>query len=361
MENNFIPGLKLAELFFEDVVKEIINTYFPKLRYTAALIGPSSEVLEYDDVVSSDHHWGLRLQLFLSGKDHKQYSKELNEIFRKKLPYEYKGYSTHWSEPDPEDNNTQMPEKIQNGEVNHRIDITTTKHYLKKLLDITSLKLTEKDWLLLPDQALLEFTSGKIFFDNLGELKVARKTLNYFPDNVWKYKILSEWEHIDQEKAFAGRTGEVGDEMGSKIEASRLIRYIMKLALILNKQYVPYEKWFGTAFSKLSIAAELEPILLQILNEQDWKKRDVLLCEAYILLVKEQNKLKITPEISIKPVPYFHRNQIVVDTKYIMEELSKQIKPPLNKLKLLGTVDQLLLISGGLTTETAKKAKQFYH
>jgi len=63
---DFIPGLRLSELFYSEAAKPILDTFFPELSYSAALLGWGSEVLGYDDVQSSDHHWGPRFLLFLS-------------------------------------------------------------------------------------------------------------------------------------------------------------------------------------------------------------------------------------------------------------------------------------------------------
>lgn len=360
MVSEFIPGLKLSEMFFNEVVKKIIESEYPHLRYTAALIGSGSEVLGLDDIVSSDHHWGLRLYLFIDSKSYDVHYDSLIKLLRTKLPYEFKGHSSHWSFLDPNDSGNQFPQFINGGEVNHRIEIFTINKFLKKQLNLENTDLTDMDWLLLPEQKLLELTSGKIFYDTLGELLEVRNNFAYFPENVWKYKLLSEWEHIVQEIAFAGRTGEVGDEIGSKLESSRLIRYIMKLAFLLSRRYVPYEKWFGTVFSQLKIAEKLEPLLLAIFNEEDWKQRDKLLCEAYMFLVEEQNKLELTPEILVEPVPFFNRDMTIIDVHKVMKELKKSIVPPLDKIPPFGSVDQLLEVGGGLEAEFATKARIFY-
>ena len=360
MVSEFIPGLKLSEMFFQEIVKEIIEVEYPSLKYTAALIGPGSEVVGFDDIVSSDHHWGLRLYLFIDSESYNVHYDSLIKLFRTKLPYEFRGHSTHWSLPDSNDSGNQFPQFIKEGEVNHRIEIFTVNKYLKKQLNLENADLTDIDWLLLPEQKLLEFTSGKIFFDSLGELLEVRNKFAYLPENVWKYKLLSEWEHIAREIAFAGRTGEVEDEIGSKIESSRLIRYIMRLAFLLSKRYAPYTKWFGTVFSQLKIAEKLEPLLLAVFKEEDWKQRDKLLCKSYIFLVEEQNKLELTPEILVEPIYFFSRNMTIIDVQKVMEELKKTIKPPLDKISPIGSVDQLLEVGGGLGSEFAEKARRFY-
>ena len=54
----FIPGLELAKLFFHEAVEPVLDSDFPALKYSAALIGPGSEVLGFDTSMSRDHHWG---------------------------------------------------------------------------------------------------------------------------------------------------------------------------------------------------------------------------------------------------------------------------------------------------------------
>ena len=58
----FLPGLQLSELFYREAVKPILEAAFPQVVYSAALIGPGSEVLGYDTAQSMDHHWGPKVQ-----------------------------------------------------------------------------------------------------------------------------------------------------------------------------------------------------------------------------------------------------------------------------------------------------------
>ena len=61
----FIPGLQLSELFYNEVIKGLIDKKFPNLKYSSALIGHGSEVLGFDTPRSTDHHWGPRVMIFL--------------------------------------------------------------------------------------------------------------------------------------------------------------------------------------------------------------------------------------------------------------------------------------------------------
>ena len=62
MALTFVPGLELARQFYAEVVRPLLEQGAPGLRYSAALLGPGSEVLGFDSARSTDHDWGPRLQ-----------------------------------------------------------------------------------------------------------------------------------------------------------------------------------------------------------------------------------------------------------------------------------------------------------
>ena len=80
--------------------------------------------------------------------------------------------------------------------------------------------LTAVDWLLMPQQKLLEVTAGRVFHDGLGELEPVRAKLAYYPPDVWRYLLAAQWQRISQQEAFVGRAGEVGDDAGSALVAA---------------------------------------------------------------------------------------------------------------------------------------------
>jgi hypothetical protein len=44
----FVSGLELAQAYFTEVVRPLLDVAFPRLPYAAALLGWGSEVLGYD-------------------------------------------------------------------------------------------------------------------------------------------------------------------------------------------------------------------------------------------------------------------------------------------------------------------------
>ena len=135
--------------------------------------------------------------------------------------------------------------------------------------------LTPADWLTFPQQKLRTITGGAVYHSGLGELDALRDRLRYYPRDVWLYLMAAGWTRISQEEAFIGRTGDVGDELGSRVIAARLIRDLMMLCFLIERVYAPYSKWFGTGFSKLACAPTLTPIFQRVLSAETWREREV--------------------------------------------------------------------------------------
>jgi hypothetical protein len=87
----FIPGLELSCLFYWEAVRPLLDQHYPGMPYTAALIGPGSEVLGFDTEISTDHHWFPNVLIFLRDQDDKL-AEPVHEILRWNLPLSFKGF-----------------------------------------------------------------------------------------------------------------------------------------------------------------------------------------------------------------------------------------------------------------------------
>src|SRR4030042_500930 len=146
----FIPGLILAEGFYHDEVKPILDAVFPELKYSAALIGSGSEVLGFDTEMSVDHHWGPRVMLFLKPGDYTIKKDKIRTALSRKLRPVYRGYPTNFSEPDPQDNGTQIMRPGIAGSINHRVETFTIAGFFADYLGIDiDRELEPIDWLTL--------------------------------------------------------------------------------------------------------------------------------------------------------------------------------------------------------------------
>src|SRR5687767_13458756 len=163
---DFIQGLELSRLFFEEAVRPILEADFPHLRYSAALLGTGSEVLGFDTEMSADHGWRPRVDLFFEEDDHERERDAVRETLRRKLPHSFRGYPTSFTEPDPNDNGVQHLEEREGGPVNHKVEMMTPRRFLLGYIafDIRS-EIEPADWLTFPEQKLRTIKAGKVFHD----------------------------------------------------------------------------------------------------------------------------------------------------------------------------------------------------
>jgi uncharacterized protein DUF4037 len=167
--------------------------------------------------------------------------------------------------------------------------------------------LESADWLVVPQQKLLEVTAGRVYYDGLGELGKARAKLAYYLRDAWLYLLAAQWRRVGQQEAFLGRTGEAGDELGSRLIAAALVCDLMGLCFLMGRRYAPYAKWFGTAFSGLRCAPRLGPVLEAVLRAGSWEKREGRLSEAYAIVAGMHHALGLTPPLGTGVSRYHDR------------------------------------------------------
>jgi hypothetical protein len=338
--HEFLPGLDLSEAFYEEAVKPIIDKHFPELVYSAARIGQGSDVLGYDTAQSMDHGWGPQLQIFLKDSDYGSLKEEIDEVLRQNLPYEIRGFPTNFGN---HDDGTIGMEMITSGPVNHGVTINTVAAFFIEYLGFNPTEdLRIVDWLVLPQQMLRSIGNGRVFHDDLKKLKPIVTKLEYYPHDLWLYLLSNQWRRVWQEEPFMGRCGQVGDELGSRIIATRLIRDMMRLCFLMERQYAPYIKWFGTAFSKLKSAEILTPLFMQIMDVSTWRKRQEHLSKAYEHMANMHNELEITDSLTTKVSQFHNRPFMVIHGDKFADAIHAKIKDEEVKQlpKFLGGIDQ---------------------
>jgi hypothetical protein len=307
MTRQFQPGAKLCEQFYWDCVRPILDTAFPGLPHAAGLIDSGSEVLGFDDATSTDHHWGPRVMLFLHAGEHRQFAPAVIEALAHQLPYEFEGYSTNFTPPDPDDNGTQFLERVTQRPINHRVTCQTLPGFWADYLNFDlEQPLEPADWLSFSEQRLRTLTVGPVYHDAIG-LNAVRARFHYYPRDVWLYLLAAGWARIGQEEHLMGRAGLAGDEIGSALIGGRLVRDIMRLCFLMERTYAPYPKWFGTAFKQSACGPALEPILWGALQAGDWQQREMFLVQAYERLAAMHNALGLTAPLPEQARQFFGR------------------------------------------------------
>jgi hypothetical protein len=296
----------LAERFYRDAIRPVLDRAFPGLLHSAALIGTGSEVLGFDTPVSCDHHWGPRAIVFLADADHARHAAAVREALRHSLPRSCLGWPTSFGDADGV--GVRKLTVAADGPVEHMVEVDTVRGWLRGYLGIDlgadlAGPVAPADWLLCPSQLLRSVTAGAVFHDELG-LAAVRARLAWYPDDLWRYLLAASWQRIGEEEHLVGRAGQVGDELGAAVIAARLVRDLMRLCFLLARDHAPYPKWYGTAFARLAIAPVLGPILGRALAAQHWIDRDQALGQAYAIVAAAQNAVGLTEPLPAESEPF---------------------------------------------------------
>lgn len=333
--------LELTRNFYFECVLKLMEKYFPELakKHSAALIGWGSEVLENDDELSKFYGWGPKPKIFLSNKDYLESGKKLLEIFENELPLFYKNHPVRFKI----DLNDGLPKVTDQKDGFLLISISTIEHLNKFYLGELSTPCSDFEWLLIPEQKLLELTSGEVFYDGLGTLNNFRTNLKYYPINVWKYKLTYQWTTLIWQLDLIGLCKKRGDILSARLCINETIKRIINLVFLLNKTYKPgYIKWVHRQFYKLSdlsheIGSEIEKILTE-------KECDIALAninQIIELLIEYQIDENIISRINYKESQSVSRGFSIFNLDAIVKEIKKSINGELSKISFpVGSVDQ---------------------
>ncbi len=336
--SGFVKGGELCEGFFHDCAKPILDAEFPNLRYSAALIGYGSDVLGYDDSISTDHMWGPRFYLFVGEISLKP---QILDALSSKLPYLYRGFSVNFDEPDLADNGVRHPKPISSGRVSPLIFIETFDDFLESQLgthDFGSLKAV--DFLGFSEHRLLSLVSGRFFVDYIACEK-RLEAIRFYPDCVKRYLLASLWEQLASEQAFMRRASDVGDDLGSRIICARTVERLMRLAFLYRERYAPYAKWLGTAFSRLNPSEKLVRTLETALSTADASLREDSIIAAELALLELHNASGLTSQIPLESGDYYGRKIRTVHPERVSESLEATLRgTELEGLPLVGSFSE---------------------
>ncbi|WP_432570689.1 DUF4037 domain-containing protein [Kineococcus sp. SYSU DK005] len=265
------PGAELARRYHHDVVAPLLRAALPALPHAAARLGSGSDVLGLDDATSTDHDFGLRLTLLVDADR----AAQVDALLERELPQHFAGhpvrFATTW---DPH--------------VRHRVEVATVEDFAASRLGLEVTRHWEpEDWLALSGQAVLEVLAGPVFTDTDHRLGALRDRLRWYPHDLWRHLVACCWRRLGQELPFVGRTGQRGDELGSRVITARLVDAAVDLGFLLDRTWPPYPKWRGTVFATLPCAVAA-PALQAALAAGDWRARQEHLCTALELLLHHQ-------------------------------------------------------------------------
>jgi hypothetical protein len=311
---DFVPGQVLCAAFHAEVVAPLLSG----IPHAAALWGTGSDVLGYDTAQSTDHGWGPHVQVFVADVP------AARAILDDGLPSTFRGWPVRYGWD-------AVP-------VQHHVRVATLAEWLHGHLGADPRAgMTTLDWLTIPQQVLLE-VAGPVFADPDGELRRVQGLLAAFPPQVRLWLLGCQWDRVGEEEAFVGRAAQVGDELGARIVATRLVRELMRVGFLLADAYWPYTKWFGTAFGRLPIAAELGPVFTEALTA-----REGALVAAVEATARAHNASGLTAPVDPSARPFHTRPFRVLGAGRFADACRAAVTDPaLAGLPPIGSVDQVV-------------------
>lgn len=329
----FVSGTDLSGAFYTEVVRPLLADR----PHAAGLLGWGSDVLGYDTERSTDHGWGPRLVVFLEGDGAVD---GVDALLADGLPEQFRGWPVRFGWDD-------IP-------VSHHVEVTTLPRWLEGHLGVDATRgMTLLDWLLTPQQQLLGVVAGAVYADGSGALRELRRSLAWYPEQVWRWLVSCQWHRLGEEEAFVARTAEVGDERGSAVSAARIARDIMRLALLLDRRYAPYQKWLGSAFAAIACSDDLPSRLAEALHASDAPRREAALAGAYTAIARRHNATGLTDPLPTTTRPFHSRPAAVLMAAHFGEACAATVTDPiLIRLPLIGAVDQVVDSTQVLSTPT---------
>lgn len=319
-------GGDLSQRFFERTARPIIDNVLSGAGYVAGRLGSGSDVLGLDDRRSRDHDFGCRLTVLVDD-EHRSMLDALGGELEARLPEDVNGWPTRFA-------------TTWDGAIGHRVDVHTVNDFTATRLgfDLRS-PLGAAQWLCLTGQSVLEVTAGPVFHDSTRSYANVCRTLRWYPDDLWHHVLAAGWSRLGRELPLVGRTGEVDDEAGSRIIASRLCRDIGHLAFLVERTWMPYPKWQGTVLRRLPSGPALAAALVAVQASTGWTMRQRRLEEAIEILVERHRATGFDLPAPVVH-PFFDRPFLTVGEQIPLFFMDRVADEGVRALPPIGSIEQ---------------------
>lgn len=226
-----MKGLELSKQYYEEYGREMLRESFGEYEHLIAvgLVGSGSDCYGYDDEISHDHDFEPGFCLFLPDEtviDNKVFF-NLERAYSK-LPNEFNGFKRSRVKP---------VGGSRNG-------VFRTSDFYNKKIGSPDGKLTNEQWLTVPDFALAEATNGEIFRDDSGEFTEIRNRLKEMPRDVKLKKLAGNLLIMAQSGQYNyPRILKREETAAAQLALFEFSEAAIKSFFLLNNKYMPYYKW----------------------------------------------------------------------------------------------------------------------
>lgn len=268
-------GLEIAKDFFLNWGMPYLEKEFSDLvgRIAAGRF-EGSDVIGGDDWISRDHNWGPQFSLFLSAEDYNKHAEELSEKMNRSAPAKWNGY---WVD----------------GAGDKNVLVENIPHWIEENIGFASLPQSDRDWGIIVrdrrfggsvearESALYFFKHGALWLDNNEEFAQWRKALESYPEPAWFARLGEECFRLWQygEYNFIQRIAKRGDPIAISMCLGEFAEGVMRIMLLLERDYTPYWKWLTHEFRRLERASQYVPLLESLLSSADVAEQSDLVAQ----------------------------------------------------------------------------------
>lgn len=236
-----MPSVSILEesrAFFQEVVEPLLIAHYPDetAEMAAGFFGYGSEVLGLDDVYSTDHHFGLRVNILLPEASLAARGAAIEDMLAAQLPQVWRG------------------RQLREGYTRTKgVALASLEHHLLSTIGIGHPPQSFAEWMAIPEEDITHIIAGEVWSDASGRFSQIRKTLQaYYPEPV-RIRRLAHWcRYFSGMGVYALKRALLrGNELYASTTFARSLRWGVQMSFMLDKTYYPYDKWLKVMFHRL--------------------------------------------------------------------------------------------------------------
>jgi hypothetical protein len=267
-----MKGLAIARDFFDSWGHPFLKSHFPDVAGRVAagkILG--SDVLGGDDEISRDHDWGPQFDLFLSADDYASIGEQLDGAMNAAAPNPWKGHRLA-------------------GAGDKSVRVESVSGWFRKYLNLERVPATSAEWPPVAFESTLYFLRhGEIWLDGSGEFSRWRTALHEYPEDRLRARLAEEcfrvWHY--GEYNFVQRMAGRRDPIAISICLGEFVSGVMRIVLLMSRDFAPYWKWLPFEFRKRTEAQPYVDLLEELVSIRDME-RQVHIVERVCGLVHQQ-------------------------------------------------------------------------
>ncbi len=224
--------------FWDEVVLPLLRATHPQETavMAAGFFGYGSEVLRLDDQYSTDHHFGLRVNVLLPQAVMQARGAAIEDTLAARLPQAWRG------------------RELREGYTRTKgVALASLEHHLQSTIGLDRPPQSLADWLAIPEEDITHVVAGEVWHDPSGQFTAVRAALEaYYPEPV-RIRRLAHWcRYFSGMGVYALKRALLRNNMlYASTTFARSLRWGVQMAFLLDRRYAPYDKWMTEMFHRL--------------------------------------------------------------------------------------------------------------